>query len=72
VTPQYDEPVIDNNISTGCGGKCFSIGSCAFLRQLHDAACQGGHCQACLMPLARQQGINMHPSTPGWKNCAFK
>jgi hypothetical protein len=24
------------------------------------------------MPLARQQGINMHPSTPGWKECAFK
>jgi hypothetical protein len=24
------------------------------------------------MPLSHQQGINMHPSCPGWRSCTFR
>lgn len=58
--------------SPGCGGECLSKFTCNFLRVLHDMACKKFHCQACLMPLSHQQGINMHPSPPGWKSCSFR
>lgn len=57
---------------SGCGGVCHSKSSCDFLHILHDTACKRFHCQACLMPLSHQQGINMHPSPPSWKSCAFR
>jgi hypothetical protein len=56
----------------GCGGTCASTASCKFLHALHDTAVKKFHCQACLMPLKTQEGINMHPSDPGWKNCTFR
>ena len=56
----------------GCGGSCHSKSSCSFLHVLHDTACKKFHCQACLMPLSHQQGINMHPSCPGWRSCTFR
>lgn len=59
-------------LPTGCGGNCSNSRSCLFLLKLFDAACKNGHCQCCLMPLKRQSGVNMHPSSPGWKNCTFK
>jgi hypothetical protein len=46
--------------------------SCRFLRILHDTAVKNFHCQACLLPLTRVQGQNLHPSLPGWRTCDFK
>jgi hypothetical protein len=68
------EPLQCTNIVhlTGCGGKCTSTSACSFVRKLQHEACNKGHCVACLMPLKRQSGINMHPSGLGWKNCTFK
>jgi hypothetical protein len=36
---------------------------------LHDSAFKKFHCQACLLPLSRIHGENIHPSKPGWKSC---
>ena len=41
------------------------------MARLHDAAVKNFHCQACLMPLRRFEGENLHPSTPGWRLCEF-
>ncbi len=49
-----------------------STSSCSFLRALNDTAVKKLHCQACLLPLARVQGENLHPSLPGWRSCDFK
>ena len=56
----------------GCGDTCSSQSSCKTLRAMNQMACDKRHCQACLLPLDRVGGINVHPSRPGWKNCEFK
>jgi hypothetical protein len=55
----------------GCYGTCISTSRCSFLHKLNDTAVKKLHCQACLMPLKRVQGQNMHPSAPGWRMCEF-
>ena len=62
----------DFHCCTGCLGECYSKSSCTFLHKLHDTAVKKMHCQACLMPLRRVQGENLHPSGPGWRQCEFK
>jgi hypothetical protein len=59
----------------GCGGPCASQSSCMKLRTLNQKACDKKHCQACLLPLERvggDRGVNMHPSSPGWRSCKFR
>lgn len=64
--------VADKSFLSGCGGSCVSTSSCNFLHALNDAAVKKFHCQACLLPLSRVQGENLHPSLPGWRSCDFK
>ena len=56
----------------GCAGSCVSQSACVGLITINQKACEKRHCQACLLPLDRVRGVNMHPSKPGWRSCAFK
>jgi hypothetical protein len=38
----------------------------------NDTPCKNFHCQVCLLPLKAVNGVNMHPSAPGWRGCEFR
>lgn len=39
---------------------------------MNDTPCKRFHCQVCLLPLKDVNGVNMHPSAPGWRGCEFR